>query len=559
MAWCLIGLAPVGVATALLDGVGAGFWLALVLGALQGTAGILLLREVPASGALARLASGLSAPLIYPWGAWHSVLFEQFSRPEFARYFGARPDPAGPRGRRRLLLWLVVLMGLMGAAFASVLPRALETAKEWQDPPSPLLEAWAFAGTLFSPKWWRAAFQLSLPLLVLWCWSRMSRVGFYAVGGTLAAILVLVAGPFLVVPLQFDYAAQKAREFEAMNYAPTLLRGLSEADPKMRIAAARGLERLGRDASSASSALARALEDPDRRVRLAAACALGRLDPRAETAVPILVKVLKEEQSRPLDRSRAMTALGRLGPLARPALWILLDNLASDEESAEALSEIGVPSIPGLCEALSQADPLARRRAAATLGRIGPAARSAVDILSGALKDPDPKVRIETIRALEAIQGPKAVPVLLPLLEDPQTAQAAAAALSLQGEREGLGPLREGGYFLNPFRRPATWDHLKKTPVESDLEGTGREILEAIGGRALMKVVIPHDASLSDSELEILSRFRRIHVRADRHSLADVLVHLGLEFLLDSETIRILPRSEARRFWATWLTNERGG
>jgi hypothetical protein len=549
----------VSVASALLDGLGPAVGVALVLGALQATAGILLLREVPVAGALARLASGLSAPLLFPWGAWHAVLFEQFSRPDFARYFGVRPDPAGPRVRRRMMVWLAVLLGMMGAAFALVLPRALDTAREWQDPSSPLLEVWAFAAGLFSPKWWRAVLQCSLPLLVLWSWSRISRVGFFAVGGTVAGVLVLLAGPLLIAPLRFEVAADKAHEFEAMRHAPTLLRGLGEADPKMRIAGARGLERLGRDAASASPALVRALEDPDRRVRLSAACALGRLDARAESAVPVLVRVLKEDQSRLDDRSRATIALARLGPLARPALWILLDSLAGQEESAEALAEIGVPSIPGLVELLTHPDPVVRRRAAGTLGRIGSAARSAVEVLTAALQDRDPQVRVEAVRALEEIQGPKVVPLLLPLVGDPVTGQAAAQALCLQGEREGLAPLKEGGSFLNAFRRPATWDHLKKTPVESDLEGTGREILDVIGQRALMTVVLPPDASFTEPELRTLGRFRRVHARADRHSLADVLGQMGLEFLLDSETIRILPRAEARRFWATWLSNERGG
>lgn len=559
MGWTLIGLGPVGVATALVDGIGAAFWIALVLGLLQAAAGILLLREVRAAGAFARLAAGLSTPFLFPWGAWLAVLFEQFSRPDFARYFGVRPDPAGPRTRQNMLLWLSALAGIMAISVSILLPGALRTAEEWNDPPTPMLAAWSFAAELFSPRWWRALLQFSLPVLVLWCWSRISRVAFVAVGASISVALLLLAGPLIVLPLHAQFAAQRAVDFEAGRHAPTLLRGLGEPDPKMRIAAARGLENLGRDAATAAPALVRALEDPDRRVRTAAACALGRLDARAEAAVPVLVRVLKEEGARPIDRRRATVALARLGPLSRPALWILLDGLGGQEECAEALAEIGVPAIPGLVEAMGNADPVVRRRAAATLARNGASARSAVDNLTAALKDADPGVRVEAVRAIGEIQGAKALPLLNSLLGDPVVGEAAAAALCLQGEREGLAPLQEGGIFLNVFRRPATWDHLRKSPVDADLEGSGREILAQIAAKALMKLEIAPEASFAPSELEILGGFRRFRAGTDRSSLADVLRLLGLEILLDSDTLRVVPRAEARRFWSAWLSKERDG
>jgi hypothetical protein len=41
--------------------------------------------------------------------------------------------------------------------------------------------------------------------------------------------------------------------------------------------------------------------------------------------------------------------------------------------------------------------------------------------------------------------------------------------------------------------------------------------------------------------------------------LLEILNALGIEFLLESDKIRVLPTIQAGRYWATWLSNERGG
>jgi serine/threonine protein kinase len=91
------------------------------------------------------------------------------------------------------------------------------------------------------------------------------------------------------------------------------------------------------------------------------------------------------------------------------------------------------PTVQGLLESLSDADPDKRSSAAKALGSLGGAAREAVPALTAALKDHEGVVRTEAARALGRI-GPEArgaVPALSAALKDrePMVAREAAEAL----------------------------------------------------------------------------------------------------------------------------------
>ncbi len=525
------------------------FWPCTALALLQAVSGVLLLRERRIAGRFVRLAAGLSVLAPLPLSAPYVLFFEVFSRPNFTRYFGDRPDPASPRIKHLVMGWLAALSALLLYVLIFVIPGALETARRWNEPLSSVLGATAEVSGYVSAHAVQRCGEILMILVVLAFWARINRIGFLAVSSIALAALLLVGGPAIVAPLHLEYSAQKAADLEDVRHPATLLRALSDPDPKLRVAAARGLGTLGRGVAANAPALVHALEDPDRRVRLNAAVALSRIDPRTVEAIP----VLKEEAARPEERTAATRALANFGPASRPALWILLENLAVDDESSLALAEIGLPVVPHVCEALGDRDAAVRRRAATTLRRLGGSARSCAPVLVDALKDPDPKVRAEVVAALAEIQGPKALPQLLPLLEDPGVCEAAGAALCSLGEREGLPPLKEGGAFLNALRRPALWDHLRKTLVDGEVEGTGRDILKQLATKAAMKLDLQAPGGVE------LSAFRRFHARGEKRSIIEILNALGVEFILESDQIRVLPTLEARQFWATWLSNERGG
>lgn len=73
-------------------------------------------------------------------------------------------------------------------------------------------------------------------------------------------------------------------------YLPVLRKALKDTDPKVRVEAALGIEKL--QAAEAIPDLVAALEDPDVKVRERAAFGLGGMGKAAESAVPALQKAL---------------------------------------------------------------------------------------------------------------------------------------------------------------------------------------------------------------------------------------------------------------------------
>jgi HEAT repeat protein len=212
--------------------------------------------------------------------------------------------------------------------------------------------------------------------------------------------------------------------------------------------------------------------------------------------------------------------------------------------------ELAPASIPGVKELLGDRDPAVRRRAAHALRLIGPVARSAAGTLDEALRDSDVGVRAEAALALGEIQREKAIPELLPLLKDePAAARAAAEALCALGVKDGLPLLSQGSNALNALRTPALWDHLNRTVLDRDIEGTATELVMDLGERA----VLCPEVSPECSDLPSLQPFRRIHATARRRTVLEALSSLDAPFVLDSDRLRILTPEQARAFWVEWL------
>ncbi|MGL4550702.1 MAG: HEAT repeat domain-containing protein, partial [Gemmataceae bacterium] len=125
------------------------------------------------------------------------------------------------------------------------------------------------------------------------------------------AVLLVVAGA-----ARADGFADELR-YPAQTLGQTLTR-LRSADPAVRRAASRALNRVGPEAHEAAPALLMALKSDDEAVRDRVAAALARVGPRA---VPLLTAALSFDDDR--LRAGAARALRRLGPDARPALRAL--------------------------------------------------------------------------------------------------------------------------------------------------------------------------------------------------------------------------------------------
>jgi HEAT repeat protein len=180
-------------------------------------------------------------------------------------------------------------------------------------------------------------------------------------------------------------------------------------DPAARVAAMEILGTIGRPAKPALPDMVKALADPDETYRSDAAVAIASLGVDAADAVPELRKLLEGASTPPGTRYSAAYALGRIGPAARPALEKLRELAATDDE---LLATVAV-------WAALKIDPADSSLFA-----------SAVPRLRKALRSGDEIVRLEAAVALGDI-GPdakRALPILELVAEDDPLSSVREAA-----------------------------------------------------------------------------------------------------------------------------------
>jgi len=254
------------------------------------------------------------------------------------------------------------------------------------------------------------------------------------------------------------------------------VRGLSDASPRVQLAAAGLLARVEPDGSpgpAAKEALVRALGNDSPVVRVCVATTLGRIG--GEAAVGPLKRVAMDKNA--MVSGAAVEALGDLGGGAAEALIEIADAAVSAGDSgsgtaaraARALGRMGTSStitIEALGRLLESAPPEVARAAATALGAIG--GGGARRILRGAarkearvevavaaarlgefapsrpllldLSDPDPRVRLAAARGLAKTGNPVGFPVLIDVLEsDDEGLRATAGACLAVHARANIG------------------------------------------------------------------------------------------------------------------------
>jgi HEAT repeat protein len=161
------------------------------------------------------------------------------------------------------------------------------------------------------------------------------------------------------------------------------------------------------------------LKSRDVDARRKAATALAEAGPDAKPAVPSLITALKDQDL--YVRRFAAQALGKIGPDAKSAVPALSKALKDDqkqvaEAAAEALGKIRVSAVRPLADAVKDKgnETAVRRKAIEALGGMGAEAKSAVPVLTDALKDRD--IQVDAATALGDI-GPDAKSAVQALTE----------------------------------------------------------------------------------------------------------------------------------------------
>ena len=197
---------------------------------------------------------------------------------------------------------------------------------------------------------------------------------------------------------------------------PALLEKLKSPDAVTRAEAIEDLRTLGRKARSALPALAALMADASPRVRFDAASAVLQITPRNPQGIPILQAGLSDKD--PVVRLYAAAAAGYAGAAGEPLADKLAALLKDSDESVrltalESISMLGpaaAKAVPALLPLLD--DKATAIDAADALGRIGIAARPAMKKLAELLASDQPAVRWAAVRGMAQIGGPDAKPAV---------------------------------------------------------------------------------------------------------------------------------------------------
>jgi HEAT repeat protein len=280
------------------------------------------------------------------------------------------------------------------------------------------------------------------------------------------AVDVLTAALSSKVPALARESAEALGRLDDRRAAGPLCSALRSDDPEVRMAAAGALGHAGDSASVGP--LLDALDDPVMDVVRNAATALGKVgDPRS--AGP-LFRMMDPKDPRWQACSRQIEdALRALGPRAIDTVLAMLEK-GNDERKRLAIGICADSKDPridvALVKFLRSASYTLRKSAVAALAQHG--GSSAISALIALLKDPDPYVRTDAVKALARIDdGRIEAPLLAILTARPADASvesigpwlAAAGALQERKCARAKAPLRkalQSGY-PEPVRCQAAW------------------------------------------------------------------------------------------------------
>jgi HEAT repeat protein len=172
--------------------------------------------------------------------------------------------------------------------------------------------------------------------------------------------------------------------------------------------------------------------------------ATAELEERGTAALPLVRRTLQDSAADPAHRKAALKASAILGARAAEAIPDVANALQEPDyapEAALALSFMGSAAVPTLRDAIKSDQPVVRREALRSLGKLRERAsidpQIVVPLLLASMTDPDASVRNVAVTYLGIVRDSpdKEVAGLIAALGDPEASvrQTAAAALSAYG------------------------------------------------------------------------------------------------------------------------------
>jgi len=327
---------------------------------------------------------------------------------------------------------------------------------------------------------------VALPMLALQMKSPDAAVRLDAMAA-LGQVLETTAAPW--TDPQFNPAAGRDRRATA-DAAAKLLPPLGAAARDPAVAVRRG----GLPALALAGALLGKLTPPvrvDAPDSVEGAKAVRRGEAEREEARPLALAL--GEQLAPVgpclrDREVDVKVLAlKVYEEAAQARLRWLQRSTTEERPDDPLAAPLAAALPGMAQALADADVNVRRATLDAMELYGPLATAAAPAVARALKDADPFVRWSAVRTLGGI-GPAArpaIPALTKLLQDPDLDVRLAAAAVLETlDPSGQGPPRKPGQPGGARRSalPALIQALAKD--DPDLRLAAIHALASMGGNA---------------------------------------------------------------------------
>lgn len=215
---------------------------------------------------------------------------------------------------------------------------------------------------------------------------------------------------------------------QAVPVLQELLRPVPGVDTvEVQLTAIDLLGELGADAHDAGGDILAILKSSEKILQPAAAAIVPKLEIPAATAIPVLVPLLEGDAAVPAARAIS-TYKGEARDTVTTFERLLVDMQRPTDvrwNAARTIGKIGpaaVSAVPTLIDMLDDPEETVREHSSEALGDIGPTAAHAIPHMLPLLQESHPRIRRDTVRSF-GFMGPAAketIPLILPLLDDPE-------------------------------------------------------------------------------------------------------------------------------------------